>query len=452
MALGACVASRLHAGLDARKLVLVTEFVLLPVTLLMTGLVALDVAQIWMVYPFQLAYGFGGMVNMTAQRELLLWVGGPYRSTRVLNAEVTLMASAMMLGPVTGGISIAASGLGVAFGVLAALLSVSLALLWTATRRIPVQEPIVGGVKPVVSNGIWQLLRRSRALVAILAVTVICNLCYFAFIPLVPVIAKSLDAGAMLAGVIGSTAGMVQLAVSAALVVRPLRRPLTGYAVGVALCLGGLAVLAYAPVMTVALIALGVAGIGQGLFGSTQATLPVAAVAPHERAAAFGLLSTTIGVALPAGMVLLGLTSGLLGARPAMLLSALVGLVVLVVVGLGNRRLLQSFDAAAVSGAAAGVGGERNPVATQTQLGQRAWLPGVVGDDVFEPDQRGADLDPDQFGGLWIGGDRADSGAAAADAQPQLLFEDQQDIRGVDVSVETLAFADGDVVDGDAQR
>ena len=353
MLLGSYVSAR--AYLAPRKLVFVTELVLLPISVLMTVLVGTGAVQMWMVYPFELAYGFGGMVNMTAQRELLFRIGGPQRSTRVLNTELTGMASAMMLGPLVGGLTIAAFGLGVAFAVPAVLLTFSAPLLWISTRRLPAEPPSAAPSARGVTD--WRLLRRSRALALILLVTVICNLCYFAFLPLVPVIAKHLKAGAVMAGVIGATAGIVQLVITAVLVVRPVRRPLSAYTFGVALCLCCLAVLAYTPVLTAALLTLGVAGIGQALFGSTQAMLPVAAVAPHERAAALGLLSTTIGVALPTGMVVLGVTSSLLGAQPAMLMSALVGLAALAATVLGN------------SGRAISIGGEGDSIAAQPELG-----------------------------------------------------------------------------------
>ena len=353
MLLGSYVSARAYFA--PRKLVFVTELVLLPISVLMTVLVGDGAVQMWMVYPFELAYGFGGMVNMTAQRELLFRIGGPQRSTRVLNTELTGMASAMMLGPLVGGLTIAAFGLGVAFAVPAVLLTFSAPLLWISTRRLPAEPPSAAPSPRGVTD--WRLLRRSRALALILLVTVICNLCYFAFLPLVPVIAKHLNAGAVMAGVIGATAGIVQLLITAVLVVRPVRRPLSAYTFGVALCLCCLAVLAYTPVLTAALLTLGVAGIGQALFGSTQAMLPVAAVAPHERAAALGLLSTTIGVALPTGMVVLGVTSSLLGAQPAMLMSALVGLAALAATVLGN------------SGRAISIGGEGDSIAAQPELG-----------------------------------------------------------------------------------
>jgi MFS family permease len=288
--------------------------------------------------------------------------------------------------------------------------------------------------------------------VVILLVTMICNLCYFAFTPLVPVIAKHLGAGAAMAGVIGATAGIVQLVIAAALVVRPVPRPIAAYTVGVALCLCGLGILAYTPVLTVALLALGLAGIGQALFGSTQATLPFTAVAPHERVAALGLITTTIGLALPTGMVVLGVMSSLFGAHLAMLLSALIGLVALGATLLGNRQLMTGPHTVPISRRTISGGGEGDSVASQPELRERTRLPVRVLDDVLEPDQGSADVDADELGGLLVGGDRADRGLAAADANPELAFKDQDDVALVDVEVRRLVLAEGDVVDRQPQR
>jgi predicted MFS family arabinose efflux permease len=346
MLLGAYVASRTRRDVEPRQLVLFTELALLPISAVMIAVVSTGAVQTWMVYPFELAYGFGGMVNMTAQRELLFRIAGPEHSHRALSAEMAGLASATMLGPLIGGVTIGVFGLGTAFAVPTVLLACSAALLWRATRGMPAYAPAPAGPDPASTAALdqtgWQLLRRSRTLRVILVVTVICNLCYFAFMPLVPVIAKSLGAGAAMAGVIGSAAGTLQLVTAAALVIWPARRPGAAYAFAVTLCLCCLGVLSYAPVVAVALLALGVAGVGQAFFGTMQATLSVAAVDPHERTAALGLLSTTIGIALPSGMVILGVTASLLGTRLAMLASAVVGLAALTTTLLGNPQLMRS--------------------------------------------------------------------------------------------------------------
>ncbi|MBI3213011.1 MAG: MFS transporter [Mycobacterium sp.] len=369
MLLGSYFAGKVD--MDPRRLVLFTEIVLLPISVLMTVLVGTGAVMPWMVYPFELAYGFGGMVNMTAQRELLFRIGGPQRATRVLNTELAGLASAQMLGPLIGGLTIAFFGLGAAFGVLAVLLACSAPLLWVSTRHLPAQARVIApdDARRVGAKPDWQLLFRSRVLAVILLATLICNLCYFAFIPLVPVIAENLEAGPAMTGIIGSTAGIVQVVVAAAIVIRPARYPFAAYTFGVGLCMVCLAALAYAPTVPVALLTLGVAGIGQALFGATQATLPLSTVADHERATALGLVTTTIGLALPTGMVILGVTSNLLGARPAMLLSALVGLAAIAVTVLANQKLLRTPQRETPSGHATCVGGECNSIAAQPELG-----------------------------------------------------------------------------------
>lgn len=362
MLLGTVVSARVRT--PPHTLVFFTKLALLPISVLMAGLVVMGAVQIWMVYPFMIAYGLGGMVNMTAQRELFYTMAGPLRSARVLNTEVTGTASAMMLGPLVGGVTIQVLGLGAAFGLLVLLLAASLPLMWISTRSLAPSVAVVpAGEGAVVPATDGRLLRESPALLVVLVVTLICNLCYFAFMPLVPVIAEYLHADAAMAGVIGATAGMVQLGVATAMIFRPPRRPLRAYMFGVAICVCCLAIVSYAPTLAIALLALAVAGVGQALFGSTQATLPVDVVAPHQRVAALGLLSTTIGVALPTGMILLGAASSLLGARQAMLASACVGLVALAATWFCRRSLVRASDGSIC------VGRERHSITPQPELG-----------------------------------------------------------------------------------
>jgi predicted MFS family arabinose efflux permease len=122
--------------------------------------------------------------------------------------------------------------------------------------------------------------------------------------------------------------------------------------------------------VALALLALGVAGIGQAMFGALQATLPVAAVPPHDRSAALGVLSTTIGIALPTGMLILGVTSSLLGARSAMFVSAVVGLGALTALVLRYPELLRREQSGAKqSGRAMRASREGDAIAAQPELG-----------------------------------------------------------------------------------
>jgi predicted MFS family arabinose efflux permease len=345
MLLGSIVAGHLRKGLDPRLVVLVCEITLLPLAACFPFLAGSRAAEIWMVYPFEFAFGVGGMVNMTAQRELLARTAGPQRQRRVLSAELTGMSGAMMLGPLIGGISIGLMGIGPAFWLTAVLLAGSVTILRAASgpATLPAlpSPRVASGSAGTTRRNLRQLLGHRR-LAFVLGVTVVANLCYFAFTPLVPVVAKRLQAGPAMTGVLGSAAGAVQLVVAAVLVAWPARRASAAFAAGVGLCLACLGALAYAPDVLVAVLVLATAGIGQGLFNSLQTLLTVSSVPRTDRPAAFGVLTTTIGVALPLGMLVLGISSSLLGAQAGMLVSSLTGLAVLAVIAALNRRTLAS--------------------------------------------------------------------------------------------------------------
>ena len=341
MLLGSIVAGHLRKGLDPRLVVLVCEIILLPLAAGFAFVAGSRAVEIWMVYPFEFAFGVGGMVNMTAQRELLARAAGPERQRRVLSAELTGMSGAMMLGPLVGGISIDLMGLGAAFALTVVLLVGSVTVLRAASEPVRTVPPsAAASVAAGTTRRNLRHLLGYRRLALVLGVTVVANLCYFAFLPLVPVVAKRLQAGPAVAGVLGSAAGAVQLVVAAVLVAWPARRASAAFTAGVGLCLVCLGALAYAPGALVAVLVLATAGIGQGLFNSLQTLLTVSSVPRTDRPAAFGVLTTTIGVALPLGMLVLGISSSLFGAQVGMLVSSLTGLGVLAVIAALNWRTL----------------------------------------------------------------------------------------------------------------
>jgi predicted MFS family arabinose efflux permease len=91
----------------------------------------------------------------------------------------------------------------------------------------------------------------------------------------------------------------------------------------------GLSAFAVSPVVALAFAALFVSGLGSAGFGSMQGGLTIASVDADARPAAMGLLTTVIGWTLPFGMVLVGVTAELLGARLALVASSVVGLTLL---------------------------------------------------------------------------------------------------------------------------
>jgi MFS family permease len=325
MLLGA-VAGGISERLDRRQVTLRVQLALIPVMFLMSVLVDIGRAQVWMVFPFMLALGIGGLVNMTAQRGFLADLAGPQLAVRAMAMDAVGLASASMAGAFVCGAVIGAFGLGAAFGLLAAVLCASAVVLPRHDADpLTRQAPAVSSWRDDLGRSI-DLARRSRPIASMLGITVIFNVCYFSFVPLVPVLAKHFGVGATATGALGAAAGLGSLLAGLVLASRTVVAIGRVYVVGTGIALAGLAVFAFAPLIAIGFATLLIAGAGSAGFSSMQGGLAVEAAGRDERALALGLVSMAIG-ALPIGMLLLGVSAQLLGARLALLISAVSGLV-----------------------------------------------------------------------------------------------------------------------------
>jgi predicted MFS family arabinose efflux permease len=282
-----------------------------------------------MTFPFMFALGIGGLLNMTAQRPLIYETVGDRLAPRALTIETTAQAAAGVFGTLVGGVLIEEVGIGASFAGMAILLCLSAALL----RVVPSPQAARAGSTPAVSlasqaRASAELVRRSRRLVAMLGVTVIQNVFYFSFTPMVPVVAKQFGASAVVAGALSAAAGCGQIAAGALLSSRHIKRRGLVFAGGAGVALVSLSVFASAPLLSIAFAALVVSGVGQAGFASMQSLLAIESASVFERGAVLGVLSTAIG-SLPVGMVVIGFGAQLLGARPALLVSAVTGFLAL---------------------------------------------------------------------------------------------------------------------------
>jgi MFS family permease len=371
MLLGGLAAGALSDRFDRRRIVLTTQLLLIPVSLAMFAIVQSGLVQVWMVYPYMICLGSGGVVNMTAQRALIYETVGARLAPRALTIETVGMASANVAGALCGGAAIEAIGTGSAFGLLATALCVSVVLLRTVpapkrgaeiaptvTSRPTVIAPIPVTTLPSttqpsttqpsttqpstpqpstpppsftmrdqIRSG-FTLLDRSPSLTSMLGITVVMNLFYFSFMPLVPVMAERFGASALSTGILGAAAGCGQLVTGIVLASRHVTRRGHVYVAGSAIALTGLGLFASAPALGVAFVALLFAGVGQAGFGSMQSVLVIESASRAERGAALGLLSTAIG-AMPLGMLLVGFSAQSLGPPMALRVSSAVGLAAL---------------------------------------------------------------------------------------------------------------------------
>ena len=176
----------------------------------------------------------------------------------------------------------------------------------------------------------WRFARAQRLILGALVVTVIVNFWGFAYITMVPVIGERvLHLSPTLIGVLMSTEGFGALL--GALLVGRTDRPgrytqiYTGSSLLFLLAVLAFALSARAP-LSFALILL--CGIGIAGFSVMQSTILFLAAPAHLRSRLMGLLTVAIGAG-PIGMLHVGLLANWLGARNAVALIALEGLVAL---------------------------------------------------------------------------------------------------------------------------
>ena len=330
MLVGGLFAGIVSDRFDRRRLLLAAQLTLIPISLLMFVAVQSGQVRVWMTFPFMFAVGIGGLLNMTAQRPLIYETVGDRLAARALTIETTAQAAAAVVATLLGGVLIEEAGIGASFAGMAILLCLSAALL----RVVPSPQAAGAGSASPVSmasqvRASAELVRRSRRLVALLGVTVIQNVFYFSFTPIVPVVAKQFGASAVIAGALSAAAGCGQIAAGALLSSRHIKRRGLVFAGGAGVALLSLSVFASAPLLSIAFAALVVSGVGQAGFASMQSLLALESASVSERGAALGVLSTAIG-SLPLGMVVIGVGAQALGARPALLVSAVTGFLALV--------------------------------------------------------------------------------------------------------------------------
>jgi predicted MFS family arabinose efflux permease len=321
-ALGGVISDRF----DRRRTILGQLLILIPIAALLGVLVTADTVRVWMVYPFMLVVGLGGVIDMTSRRALVWDFVGEARVTNAMALESLSMTTGNMLGTLTGGAVIDALGIGTAFFLIPLCYTGSfLFLLGVPVPHRPRVHPHAhGSVIADILAG-FRLARRDRVLISILGTTVLMNGFYFTYTPMVPVFADRLEVSAFWTGVLASASGLGSLIASVVIASRaPGGRGLI-YVGGSTVALSFLFVFALAGWYSVALLTLLCSGMGVAGFTTMQSVLVMSTSTPEMRGRAMGILSMAIGT-LPFAMAALGVVAQGAGAQAAVLISAALGI------------------------------------------------------------------------------------------------------------------------------
>lgn len=331
MFVGGVIGGVISDRLDRVRVIMTSLASLAVLAIVMSVIVATGNLATWMLYPFILAVGIGGVIDFTSRRTLIYEVVGPQRATNALALESMALSGGNMFGALLGGAIIQYLGIGATF-LIVGIAYCGAFLLMIAARiapRAPAPPSPTSAIADLRAG--FSLLGTNAPLVSILAVTVIFNLFYFAFVPLVPVFAEQLEVGAFLAGLLASAPGTGML-LGTLLVASstPAHRGKV-FVAGTVLAFAGLFLFAAAPWYILALGIIFAAGIGQAGFATMQAVLTMDAADDETRGRAMGLLSMAIG-SLPIGMLILGGSAAMLGPATAVMVSCIVGLAAMALV------------------------------------------------------------------------------------------------------------------------
>lgn len=347
MFLGGPLIGTLTDRFDPRRTVAGALGILVPLSALMGLAVAGDRAPVLVSYAFVFCIGIGNVVDMTSRRTLAFGLVGTSLVTNAAALESVGLHAGNMVGSLLGGAIIEASGVEAVYLGVGLLYLLALIALGSSTRRMlpptptaaasgsvsgPIGAPVAG---PAGASGApsalqdlragFGLLRTHPILRQFLMTTVLMNFFFYAFTPLIPVFAEDLGVGPFLTGLLASAVGMGVMTGAVVIArLQPDRRGLI-HVVGSIGAMTMLVIFANVGWYPAAFAALYLAGLLGAGFGTTQSALVVALVDEHLRGRALGVLSMAIG-ALPFGMFTLGLLARRTAPRPALTISVLTGM------------------------------------------------------------------------------------------------------------------------------
>lgn len=315
--------------MDRRLILLVGLGGLTVVTTLLGVLVMLEAIRVWHV---ALGGFVGGMVFSTdfpVRRVVLGELAGAQRVGIAMGLDLVTRSAARMVGPVAGGVLLAAWGLQGTYFLAAFLYALSFVGIWSLRYTAEVQARPAGNVFSNIVDG-FRYIRSQPLILATLSVTAINNLFIFNYMTMVTPIAQGkMGLSEALTGMLTAAEGAGAF-LGALIVASTARQAHFARIYFYGSCLAGVAALAlsFATGFATGALAMLVAGIGVGCFASMQSTLIVLRADPAMRSRCMGVLSVAIGAG-PVGTLLMGALAGPLGPQGAITLSALTGIGIL---------------------------------------------------------------------------------------------------------------------------
>lgn len=301
-------------------------------------LAVLGVLRPWHVAVAAFVGGSVWATEMSTRRRMAGEAAGPAMMGRAVALDSLTNAMTRGIGPIVGGAVFASLGAVGAYAVSALCFVLAAGLVHGVRHEQETRRLTLGRVPRDLAEGLayaWS----DPTVRAVLLVTVVMNMFAFSYAALVAPLAlgvfkvsQAVSGLMSSAEAVGSWLGGIVLAA-----VTPKGRAsvlMVGGSVVFLLCAMAMTQM---PNYWLACGVLVLGGMGAALFGNMQTTLVLTRVPPAVRSRQMGLITVSIGFG-PVGQMIIGALAERLGPQGAVLCSAVVGLVLLLVVGAWWRR------------------------------------------------------------------------------------------------------------------
>jgi len=266
--------------------------------------------------------GIQWAVDWPTRRALIPDLVGRDLTVNAIALEAVSMNLTRIVGPLIAGALVAYWNPAVAFACMAALYLIEIALLKLMPLAARARQASTGPMLRYLRDG-FATLRSSQPVVGVLLISTFMNVLVFPYQQLLPIFARDqfnvdpVGLGALSAATgIGSLVGATAIASSR-------RIPRSGMLLWVGSCVMSLCLVGFAASgsFELALVLLGISGLGQAAFSSLQTTIVLSAATDQLRGRAMGALTLAIG-STPFGSLEMGAASVALGAPLAVALNA----------------------------------------------------------------------------------------------------------------------------------
>ena len=283
--------------------------------------------EIWQLGLGVFISGFLWALEFSVRRPMLAEIGGIQRIGAVMGLESSTNNLTRALGPVTGGFLFELFQLPGTIFLTVCLLSTAALLLMTVKYG---DAPMRSDKPSIITNLIegFRFVRSNRPVAATLGITIVLNLFAFSFASMVPVIANT-ELGltpfptGILAGAEGFGAFVGALLIAFFADPRRFHQLFLGGSTVYILCIIAFAL---SPSFEISLPVLWLGGFGAAGFTVLQSGLAMANTPPEMRNRVMGVVAMCIGIG-PFGVLFVGFLAERFGASAAVLTTASIGLV-----------------------------------------------------------------------------------------------------------------------------